>query len=108
MYGPYPTGRPPRDAPRPENNGRTLVGGGGSARPGAGPRIPPQVRGGTRVADRWRGAESGEVLRAGFPHQGARFHEVFERLLDVLIVDVELIFEGVEFRIVESFPPFAA
>jgi len=37
----------------------------------------------------------------------AGFHEIFEGLLDVLVVDIELILEGVQFGVVENFPPFA-
>ena len=41
-------------------------------------------------------------------NNGASGHEVLEELLDVLVVDVELLFEGVQFRIAVDLPPFAA
>jgi len=46
-------------------------------------------------------------LRACLGDESAGFHEIFEGLLDVLVVDIELILEGVQFGVVENFPPFA-
>jgi hypothetical protein len=47
-------------------------------------------------------------LRPRFPHQGARFHKVLECLADILVVDVELIFESIQFRFIVDLPPFTA
>jgi hypothetical protein len=41
-------------------------------------------------------------------NQGARFHKVLERLLDVLVVDIELFLQGIQGRIIEHLPPFTA
>ncbi|MGA7860797.1 MAG: hypothetical protein WCB19_02950 [Thermoplasmata archaeon] len=47
-------------------------------------------------------------MRAGLAHYGASCHEVLEVFFDVLVVDIQLFFEGVQFRIVEDLPPLAA
>ena len=44
-------------------------------------------------------------LRRGFPHQSARFHVILEELLDVLVVDIELRLERIQFRVLEDLPP---
>ena len=67
-----------------------------------------QVRRGSRVSDRGHSGERRKVLRAGLAHNGASRHEVLEELFDVLVVDIQLFFEGVQFGIVEDLPPFAA
>ena len=50
----------------------------------------------------------GKILRAGLAHDGASFHEVLEILFDVLVVNIQLLFESVQFGIVEDLPPLAA
>lgn len=40
-------------------------------------------------------------------NERARFHEIFKKLFDVLIVDVELILESVQFGILVDRPPLA-
>ena len=54
------------------------------------------------------GRHRGKELGARLADNGARGHEVLEELLDVLVVDVELLFERIQFRIVVDLPPFAA
>jgi len=39
--------------------------------------------------------------------QSAGSHEILVGLLDVFVVDVELVFEGIEFGVVVNLPPFA-
>jgi len=51
--------------------------------------------------------DSGEKLRARFANQSTRFHEVLERDANILVVYIELLFQGVQFRIVVDLPPFA-
>jgi len=46
-------------------------------------------------------------LCASLGDERAGFHEIFEELLDVLVVDVELVFESVQFGVIVDFPPFA-
>jgi hypothetical protein len=60
------------------------------------------------VGHRRDNGDGWKVLRAGLAHDCASFHEVLEVLLDVLVVNVQLFFEGVQLRIVEDLPPFAA
>ena len=67
-----------------------------------------EVRRGEGPGERRCSSDGGKVLRAGFAHQGSGLHEVLEVLLDVLVVDVELFFQGVEFRVLEDLPPFSA
>ena len=52
--------------------------------------------------------DGGPVLRASFGDERARLHEVFERDFDVLVVDIELLFQRVQFRLIEDLPPVAA
>jgi hypothetical protein len=47
-------------------------------------------------------------LRARFTHKGAGFHEVLKGLANILVIDIQLLFECIEFLIVVDFPPFAA
>ena len=52
--------------------------------------------------------DGGPVLGARFGDDGTSGHVVLEVLLDVLVVDVELVFEGVQLGLVENLPPVAA
>ena len=48
-----------------------------------------------------------EILRPSFPHQGTRRHEISEGSGDVLIGNVDLLFERVQLGIAENLPPLA-
>src|SRR5580704_682861 len=54
------------------------------------------------------GRKSGKILRAGLTHHRTSFHKVLEELFDVLVVDIELLFEIVQLGIIEDFPPLTA
>ena len=57
--------------------------------------------------DAWANAGSREVLRPSLPHQGTRRHEVGERGGDVLIGNIDLLFERIQLGIAENLPPLA-
>ena len=47
-------------------------------------------------------------MRARLAHQGSRLHKVLKGLADILVVDIELIFERIQFRLIVDLPPLAA
>ena len=59
-----------------------------------------------RPGGRRRGRQGRKILRAVDGDLRARRHEILKIKGDVLVVDVELILELVELRLVEHFPPF--
>ncbi len=75
--------------------------------PAVGTAKPCRCSGGSVSAVRWGCRHGGKVAGAGLANLGAGRHEVLEVLRDVLVVDVQLIFERVELRLVEDLPPFA-
>ena len=48
-----------------------------------------------------------KILRAGFAHQGTRGHETGKGSGDVLVGNVDLLFERVQLGIAKNFPPLA-
>jgi hypothetical protein len=70
------------------------------------PVAPRAARGGPIIG---RGGGNGrEILGACLPDEGAGNQKVLVCLLDVLVIDIELFFERVQFGILENLPPFAA
>ena len=47
-------------------------------------------------------------MRARLAHQGTSLHKVLEGLADILVVDVELIFKRIQFRLIVNLPPLSA
>ncbi len=89
-------------------NRALLAGEGGYSGGSAGrPRTGKGARRGGAVIRRG-GANGRKILRAGLTDQGTGNQEVLVGLLDVLVIDIELLFQGVEFGILEDLPPFAA
>ena len=63
------------------------------------------------VLDRFQDRTGGHgrpVLGTRLANHGTRRHEILKEHFDVLVVDVKLLFKGIEFGIVEDLPPFAA
>ena len=48
------------------------------------------------------------ILGVSFTNQGTRRHQILKIFLNVLVVDIQLIFQRVEFRIVKDRPPLTA
>jgi hypothetical protein len=47
-------------------------------------------------------------LGTSFADERSRLHEVLEGLFDVLVIDIKLLFQGIQLCILKDLPPFAA
>ncbi len=93
---------------RHDGGGGAAVGGdSGTGNGGGAGAAAVESAGGLRAAVRRISGDGWVVLRFCLADLRAGGHEVLKVLRDVLIVDVELIFQGVELGLVEGFPPLA-
>src|SRR5208283_501708 len=72
-----------------------------------GPACPAHATGLALSSGAGAAGKSREVLRASLTHQRTRRHEIGERRGDVLIGNVDLLFERIQLRIAENLPPLA-